>query len=102
MRMPDGRIVINADGPATLREAAAIINNALRPVNVPLEESALSVWSAQAVANLNAAGVLDYVAESAGESPLTRGEMAVLLVRAMDAISAAQERSGLLSWVFGW
>jgi hypothetical protein len=102
MRTPDGRIVINAGEPATLREAAAIINNALRPVNVPIEENALPVWSAQAVANLNAAGVLDDVAESAGESPLTRGEMAVMLVRAMDAVSAMRERSGLLSWVFGW
>jgi hypothetical protein len=103
VRTPDGRIVINADGAATQNEAAAIINNALRPVNVPLSEDVASpVWSAQAVANLNAAGVLNNAAESAGESPLTRGEMAVMLVRAMDAVTAMQERSGLLSWVFGW
>jgi hypothetical protein len=102
MRTADGRIVINAGGPATLREAAAIINNALRPVNVPLDDYAAPVWSSQAVANLNSVGVLENVTESAGESPLTRGDMAVLLVRAMDAISASHERSGLLSWVFGW
>jgi hypothetical protein len=103
MRMPDGRVVIKADELATLRQAAALINNALRPVNVPLgDDIAVPVWSAQAVANLNSVGVLDGVVESAGESPLTRGEMAVLLVRAMDAVVSSQEKNGLLSWVFGW
>lgn len=101
-RSPDGRAVMNAGEFITLNQAATVINNALRPVNVPLEAEAVTVWSAQAIANLDAAGMFDEIAVSGGDRLLTRGEVAILLVRAMDAYETSQPKNGLLSWVFGW
>jgi hypothetical protein len=94
-RLPDGRVVMNASEPVTLNQAATVINNALRPVDVPLPDDAVSVWSQQALANLD-------LPASGGDQPLTRGEVAVLVVRAIDAYAAQKPKSGLLSWVFGW
>jgi hypothetical protein len=103
VRAPDGRTVLNASELVTLSQAAAILNHALRPTNtILIDDDAVPAWSAQAIANLDAAGILDDVAVAGGDRLLTRGEVAMLIVRAMDAHSVAQERSGLLSWVFGW
>jgi hypothetical protein len=104
VRAPDGRTVINANELVTLSQAAAMLNKALRPAAVTLadDDAAVPAWSAQAIANLDAVGILDDVGVSAGDNPLTRGEVAMLLVRAIDAFSTSKERSGLLSWVFGW
>ncbi len=101
-RSPDGRTIMNALDLITLNQAAAVINNALKPANVPLEDDAVMVWSSQALANLDATGMFDDITVSGGDQPLTRGEVAMLLVRTMDAYAAAQPKSGLLSWVFGW
>ena len=104
VRAPDGRTVINADGLVTLSQAASMLNKALRPSAAvpPADNGTVPAWSAQAVANIGAAGILDDMAAVAGDQPLTRGEVAMLLVRAMDAYSVSRERNGLLSWVFGW
>jgi hypothetical protein len=103
VRSPDGRTILNADEYVTLNQAAAIINQALRPEDVSLvyEDGAVPAWSSQALANLGAAGILDGLMPD-GDTVLTRGYMAMLLVRAIDAKSVTQERAGLLSWVFGW
>jgi hypothetical protein len=104
VRAPDGRTVLNAHETVTLSQAAAMLNKALRPAAAELlyDSGAVPAWSAQAIANLDAAGILDDVSVSAGDRPLNRGEVAMLLVRAMDAYSVTREKSGLLSWVFGW
>ncbi|MCL2002845.1 MAG: Ig-like domain-containing protein [Oscillospiraceae bacterium] len=103
VRAPDGRTALNADEFVTLSQAAAMLNQALRPAGAAdPHDGAVPAWSAQAIANLDAAGILDDVAVSVGDHLLTRGEVAMLIVRAMDALSADRERSGLLSWVFGW
>jgi hypothetical protein len=103
VRESGGRTVINAHEPATLSQAAVMINKALRPAAAPLSANdAVPAWSAQAIANLDAAGILEDVAVSAGDEPLTRGNAAMLLVRAVDAHDVTREKSGLLSWVFGW
>jgi hypothetical protein len=103
VREADGRTVINAGELVTLSQAAVMINKALRPAAAPFDEmDAVPAWSAQAIANLDAAGILDDVTVSAGDAPLTRGQVAMLLVRAIDAYGAVHEKSGLLSWVFGW
>lgn len=102
-RTPDGRVLMNAQELITLNQAASVINNALRPVNVPLDgDAAVPAWSAQAIANLDAAGMFDEIIVSDEDKPLTRGDVAILLVRAMDAYSAPKPEGGLLSWVFGW
>jgi hypothetical protein len=102
-RLPDGRTVIHANDLMTLSQAAALLNNVLRPANAPLTgDEAVPAWAAQAMSNLDAAGILDDMTAAAGDHPLTRGEAAMLLVRTIDAYNASQEKSGLLSWVFGW
>lgn len=103
VRSPDGRTVLNASEPVTLSQAATMLNKAIRPAAAPLAElDAVPAWSAQAISNLDAAGILDDVSVSSGDRALTRAEVAMLLVRTMDAFSITTEKSGLLSWVFGW
>jgi hypothetical protein len=102
VRSADGRTSINAGDHVTFGQAAAMLNRALRPADAPIPYDAVPAWSSQAIANLDAAGILDDMAVSGGDRLLTRGEAAMLLVRTMDAHTIAQERSGLLSWVFGW
>jgi len=118
VRSPDGRTVFNPHELVTLSQAASMLNKALRPANVTLDPMATAAagrenmsataggvvpaWSAQAIANLDAAGILDDMTAASGDRALTRGEVAMMLVRAMDAMGSVKEKSGLLSWVFGW
>jgi hypothetical protein len=103
VRLADGRTALNADEFLTFGQAAAMLNRALRPANVDTDfGGAVQAWSSQAIANLDAAGILDDITAAGGDNYLTRGEVAMLLVRTMDAYTVSQERSGLLSWVFGW
>jgi hypothetical protein len=103
VRTSDGRTVIRANEHVTLAQAATMLNQALRTADVSLGDgAAVPAWSAQAIANLDAAGILDDMTVSANDQALTRGEVAMLLVRAIDARTVSQDRSGLLSWVFGW
>lgn len=101
----DGRKYLLADKDISLAEALIMINNAIRVADVanvyPYEDSAVPVWAAQAVSNMEAAGIvepqlLDWV------TPVSRGEAAEMLCRAIDVYSASQKSGGLLSWVFGW
>lgn len=75
----------DAAGAVTLNDAAALLDSLLR-VSPARAESA-ETWGAQAVSNLTACGVI----ESGGaplETPLTRADAAVLLLRARELLAA--------------
>jgi len=78
----------------SLRGATLILGFAcslLRPVNVnatPLADVPSSFWAAQAVARLNADGIIQGYPDGTfkGERPLTRYEMAQVVVKALDYV----------------
>ncbi len=100
----DGRKQLNSSRPISLAEAVVIINKAIQVANVnqTLDENiAVPVWAAQAAVNLDSVGIIKASSES-WETTLTRASSAELLSRAIDVFSETKEKSGLLSWVFGW
>ncbi len=91
-----------ADG-ITLAEAAVILSGAMEAEAVPRrllhETEIVPVWAEDAVARLEADGILSPAAVEAlgGGHPVTRGEAAELLLRALEE-KPRPEKTGLFSW----
>ncbi len=101
----DGRKFLDADRPITMAEAAVILNKAMQIANVKqtaIELGAVPAWAEQSVINMDAVGTVQSELVENWQVSVTRADAASMLNRSIEVYSAKQEKSGLLSWVFGW
>lgn len=103
----DGRKMLRADQPVTVAEAAVILNKAADMADVTVMgqielEQAVPAWAAQAARNMDAVGVMSMDQVEDWSGVLTRAEAARMLVKSIEFYEENREKSGLLSWVFGW
>lgn len=93
----DGQIVFQGNTPVTRAEASVLLNRILRVTDVAAptfaaEHEAVPAWAYQAVANLEAAGVLCSGADGslALSEPMTRADAAQLLAGALDLLDSRE------------
>lgn len=89
LRDGEGQIVFSPDSAISSAQAAVILDNILSLTDASQEafaqnDEAVPAWAAQSVANLASCGIPC----SASDAPLTRGEAAEMLCRAMDTLTA--------------
>jgi len=97
----DGRLVFSAEEPIRFAEAAVILNNTLGISDVvsaaAIDSEITPVWAYQPVVNLYSCGVITKSIEQRYTETVTRADAALMLVSAMELLSARSD-STLLSW----